>query len=108
MNATRADVLGSLAIVLATAAVAFGPRAIERLSAHPSQAECEALLERYVELKERSVTEKVDARSYAAALDDARRLTGPSFTACTTEITLAEAACAKSATHVDEFERCLR
>jgi hypothetical protein len=105
---TRADVLGALAIIGATAAIVLVPRLWARLGPHPSAAECDALLARYVELKERSVNEKLDAKSYAAALDGARRSTGPSFSACTTEVTLDEAECARGAHHVDDFERCLR
>jgi hypothetical protein len=108
VSATRADVLGALAIILGAAGLAFGPEVVARLSAHPSPAECDALLARYVELRERSVTDKIDSRAYAEELDEARRLAGPSFAACTTEVTLAEAECARRAGYVDEFERCLR
>lgn len=108
VSATRADVFGALAIIAVTLAVALGPRLVDRLSEHPSAAECEALLERYVELKERSVTEKPDPKRLAAAVEDAKRAAGPSFSACTTQVTLEELACTRRANHVDELERCLR
>jgi hypothetical protein len=108
VSATRADLLGALAIVAATAVAALGPRLLARLGPHPSAAECEALLTRYVELKERSVTEKLDPKRYEAALEDAKRAAGPSFSACTTEVTLEDLECARRAGHVDELERCLR
>jgi hypothetical protein len=110
MSASRAsaDVVGALAIVGITAALAFGPRLHARLSEHPSAEECESLLERYVELKERSVTEKIDPKRYGAALEEAKRAAGPSFAACTTEVTREELSCTRRATHVDELERCLR
>lgn len=107
-NASRAEVLGAFAIIAGTAAVAFVPGVLARFSAHPSAAECDALLARYVEMKERSVSEKIDAKKYAADLADARRLAGPAFAACTTEVTLEEAECAKKAGYADELERCLR
>jgi hypothetical protein len=62
VSATGADLAGALAIVALTSAAAFGPALVDRLSDHPSPAECEALLERYVELKERTVSDKVDAK----------------------------------------------
>lgn len=106
--ASRADVLGAAAILAVTAAIALGPGLVARFSAHPTAAVCEELLVRYVELKERSVTEKLDPRVYAAALDEARGLAGPSFAACRAEMTLEEVECSRRANHVDEFERCLR
>lgn len=103
-----AEAVGALAIVLATAALALGPRLVSRLAAHPSSADCESLLARYVELKERSVSPKLDAHSYEASLESARRLAGPDLSACRTEVTLDEADCARRANNADEFERCLR
>lgn len=108
MSGTRADLFGALAIIAGAAGVALGPGLVARLSAHPSAAECEALLARYVELKERAVADKVDPKSYAAALASARSLAGPTFAACTTEVTLEEADCARKANNADELERCLR
>ncbi len=105
---TRADLFGALAIIAGTVGLALGPGLFARMSAHPSVAECDALLARYVEMKERAVTEKLDPKGYAAALEDARRLAGPAFAACTTEVTLDEAKCAREANNADEMERCLR
>jgi len=104
----RNELLGALAIVAGTAALALGPGLAARFSPHPSKAECEALLTRYVELKERAVSEKMNRKSYAAALDSARRTTGPAFAGCTSEVTMDEAACTRRANNADEFERCLR
>ncbi|MFO0586807.1 MAG: hypothetical protein U0441_04680 [Polyangiaceae bacterium] len=101
--ATRADVLGAAAILVGTAALVLGPRVVARLSAHPSAAECDALLTRYVELKERAVSDKIDPKHFAESLEDARRLAGPTFAACTTEVTLEEAECARKAGYADEL-----
>lgn len=106
--ATRADVLGAAAILVGTVGLVLGPALKDRLSAHPSAAECDALLARYVELKERAVSDKIDPKRYAEALDEARRRAGPTFAACTTEVTLQEAECARKAGYADELERCLR
>lgn len=107
--ASRAEVIGTLAIVLGTVAIVAGGRLITRLSAHPTAAECEALLARYVEMKERAVSEKIDRERYEIALDNARQSAGgPTFTACTTEVTQAEANCVRRAGNADEIERCLR
>jgi hypothetical protein len=108
VSATRADLLGALAVIVVTAVLALGPQLQARLGAHPSAEECEALVERYVELKERSVSEKIDPKRYGAALEDAKRAAGPSFSACTTQITREELSCTRRANHVDELERCLR
>jgi hypothetical protein len=107
-GASRADVLGAAAILAVTAAVLVAPRIVTRLSAHPSAAECEALLDRYAELKARAVAEKLDSKTHTAALDDARRRAGPALAACTSELTLEEADCARRANNADELERCLR
>lgn len=108
VSAARADVLGALAIIGVTAAAALGPGVAARLGEHPSAAECEALVERYAELKERSVTEKLDPKRLGAAVEEAKRAAGPRFSACTTEVTRDELECARGAHHVDELERCLR
>lgn len=108
MSGARADLFGALAIIVGTAGLVLGPGLAARLSAHPSAAECDALLTRYVELKERAVSEKVDPKSYAAALASAQSLAGPTFVACTSEVTLDEADCARKAGNADELERCLR
>ena len=106
--ATRADVLGTAAILVGTVALVLGPRAVARLSAHPSAAECDALLTRYVELKERAISDKLDPKHFEEALEEARRRAGPTFATCTTEVTLEEAECARKAGYADELERCLR
>lgn len=107
-RASRADLFGAIAILLGASALAFGPGLVARFAAHPSAAECDALLEHYVELKQRAVTDKLDAKSTASALVDARRLAGPAFAACTAEVTREEAECARRAGYADEMERCLR
>ncbi len=107
-EASRADVFGALAIIVAAAALAFGPGQMARLGGHATASECEALLARYVELKERSVSEKLDPRRHGSALDEAKRAAGPSFRACTTEVTREDLECTRRANHVDELERCLR
>jgi hypothetical protein len=107
-GSARADLLGAVAIILITAALAFGPRLQGRIAAHPSASECDALLARYVELKQRSVSEKIDNKSYEASLESARRRAGSSFEECTTQVTLEEAECVRRAGSADEFERCLR
>lgn len=106
--APRRELFGVLAIIAGTAAVAFGPGLVARFSAHPSRAECETMVARYVELKERAVSEKLDPKRYQAALEAARTATGPSLAACSTEVTTAEAECTRKAANADEFERCLR
>lgn len=102
------ELLGAIAIIVATAGLVFGPRLAARLGSHPTTGECDALLARYVKLKEESVTAKLDSKSYAAALDAARGRAGPTFHACTTEVTPEEADCARKANNADEFERCLQ
>lgn len=108
VSATPADVLGALAIISAAAAVAFGPGVLARIGPHPSAAECEALVERYAELKERAVTEKIEPARREAAIEEAKRAAGPRFSACTAELTREELECARTAHHADEVERCLR
>ena len=107
-RASRADLFGALAIVFGAAAFAYGPGIVARLGPHPSIEECDALLQKYVELKQRAIVDKPEPKAVAAALADARRLAGPKLSACTTEVTPEEADCARRAGYADELERCLR
>lgn len=108
VSATGADLFGAVAIIAVSAAMVLGPRAKDKLGPHPSAADCDELLAKYTELKERSVTSKLDSKRYAEALSEARREAGPSFSACTAEVTLEELECARRADDVDKLERCLR
>lgn len=108
VSGARADLFGAVAIILGAAALALAPRLFDRIAAHPSASECDALLARYVELKQRSVSDKVDNKIYEASLEKARRRAGPSFSECTEEVTEDEAECVRKAGSADDFERCLR
>ncbi|MEZ4300294.1 MAG: hypothetical protein R3B70_35440 [Polyangiaceae bacterium] len=108
MSATRADVLGAAAIVAVTLGFVLVPAVRARLSPHASRDECEALLERYVEMKERAFGDKVDPQRRAAALEEARRTAGASLAQCTAEVTRDELECTRAANNADEVERCLR
>lgn len=107
--ATRADVLATLAIVGVVALAVLIPMLARKLAPHPSSAECEALLDRYVE----HVAHAVDPKPAASALEERRalaRAAAPSraaFSRCVTDLTRWEVDCAMKAESADSFERCL-
>ncbi|MBK8252794.1 MAG: hypothetical protein IPK82_09015 [Polyangiaceae bacterium] len=108
VGATRADVWGALAIMAISAALAFGPSLWRRLSAHATPAECEALIERYVQLKAKAITDKPDAKKRAAEVDRAKSAAGPHFVKCAGNVTRSELECAQGAHNADEVERCIQ
>jgi hypothetical protein len=110
-GATRAEVLATLAIVTALAAVVVGRAVWRRVGPHPSAEECSALLDRYVEhlvaaeggplpVPAQALSER-RARARAKAERDAE------FARCPIALTRDEATCALGAHSADEFERCL-
>lgn len=108
VGATRADLWGALAIIAITAALALGPALWRRFSSHATAAECEALIERYVELKAKTITDKPDPKKRAAEVDRAKSAAGPHFEKCAGYLTRSELECAERAHHADEVERCIQ
>lgn len=108
-KATRADVVGTAAVLLGFSLVVLGLGVYRRFSAHPTREQCEALLERYVT----HIAHAVDPKPSASALAERRRLAreaaekNSSFSACTQEMTMAEHTCAMQANDADALERCL-
>ncbi len=107
--ATRADVLATLAIVGVTALAVLLPVIARRLGPHPTAADCEALLDRYVE----HVAYAVDPKPAPSALAERRALaraaasSRAAFSRCVSELTRSEVDCAMKAESADSFERCL-
>lgn len=108
-QATRAEVLATLAIIAVTALAVLLPMLARKLGPHPSPAECAALLDRYVE----HVAHAVDPKPAASALEERRalaRAAAPSraaFSRCVSDLTRSEVDCAMKADSADSFERCL-
>jgi len=96
---SRRDVLATLAIVGAFAALAAGRPLVRRLARHPTPERCAAMLERYAEQEARARS-RVPTRA-GVPLD------APDVTRCTRELTDAEVECALKAGWADELERCL-
>ncbi len=95
----RREVLATLAIVGAFAAVAAGRPLARRLAQHPTAERCAAMLERYGEQEARA-RDRIPT-SVGVPLD------APDVTRCTRELTFAEVECALKAGWADELERCL-
>lgn len=110
-RATRAEVLGTVAIVVVLVGLVAARGVARRLGPHPTRAECDALLDRYVEHLVAAeggrlptppdVLEERRARARAKAAAD------PEFARCPIALTRDEATCALHANGADEFERCL-
>jgi hypothetical protein len=92
------------AIVLAIVAASLGA-----CSRHATTAECEALLDRYVELLVREQDPKAADTEIARQKEvtRAKAENDASFTSCPREVSAKGARCAMSAVNVDEFEKCL-
>src|SRR5262245_4998785 len=104
----RGETIAALAIVGIAIVFAVGRPLRRRLAAHPSAAECAALLDRYVDHLAHAADPHVPAATVAEAQETARAkaATEPDFARCTTTLTREEADCAMRANGADEFERC--
>lgn len=108
-RSTRADVVTTLVIVLLAVGFVVSKPIRRKLSAHPSQETCDALLDRYVEHIVFAIDPKPSAAELTSRKAQARTLSSsdPAFARCSTYLTRAEAECAMGAHNADEFERCL-
>lgn len=81
-----------------------------RFADHPTQAQCVALLDRYVEHLTHAADPKPAPSTIATqqALAQGRAAEDPTFARCTSELTLAQTECAMRADSADAFERCLQ
>jgi hypothetical protein len=108
-QSSRAEVLATLAIVLGLAGIVVAGRIAHRLASHPSEAECGALLDRYVE----HLAHAFEPSPSLSAIAEARLLarekadSNVELAACADELTRDQARCAMAAHDADEFERCL-
>jgi hypothetical protein len=98
-RAARRDVMATVAIVGAVAALAAGRPLARRLAQHPTRERCAAMLDRYAEQEARS-----RSRGPSGSHVD---LEAADVTRCVRELTDAEVTCALAAGYVDELERCL-
>jgi hypothetical protein len=107
--ATRAEILGTLAILGVTLGVAAWDPVVRLFSAHPSASQCAELLDKYVE----HVAHAVDPSPPASALAERKSLARAAardrqaFRMCEGELTRKEVDCAMNAPNADAFERCL-
>ncbi len=106
----RRDLLGGAAVVLGLVGVVSGKRLLRALSAAPTQAQCEALVARWVEHASRQRDPAVDDDDVAAAR--AAAPSTPEYVAdlerCREQLTAEEVACAVEATYLDALERCVQ
>lgn len=98
-TSSRRDVLATLAIVGAGAALVAGRPIVRRLARHPTPERCAAMLERYAEQEARA-----RSRTPVAARVP---LDAPEVARCARELTDDEIACALKSGYADELERCL-
>jgi hypothetical protein len=96
---TRREVLATLAIVGACAALAGGRPIARRLSRHPTPERCAAMLDRYTDQ---------EALARGRGPSGARvPLESPDVASCARELTAGEVECALQSGYADELERCL-
>lgn len=101
--------LATLAIVCGFLALLIAFWLFRKLSPHPSPAQCEALLERYVT----HVAYAIDPKPAASAMAERHRLAheaaekNGAFAECTDVLTLDELNCGMQAESADALERCL-
>ena len=105
--ASRTEVAGTIAIVVAACAIALLPPLFRRLAAHPTAEECADLVERWAEHSTRQAEPEAAASVIATRRGEAR-LRSWTIGRCEAELTEAEARCARAAQNADEFERCVQ
>jgi uncharacterized membrane protein len=93
----------------AVIALTVAPFVLAACDRHASRADCDALLDHYVELLARQRDPNVSADFVQKKQAEARALapTSESFQQCPREVTKRGAACALQAPNADELERCL-
>ncbi|HEY3594619.1 MAG TPA: hypothetical protein VGL13_12120 [Polyangiaceae bacterium] len=76
---------------------------------HATPAECNALLDRYVELLVRQQDPEAAPTELSAKKQEAhdKAMSDAAFAACPKEVGAGELQCAMVAVNVDEFEKCL-
>lgn len=98
-GATPAEVIATLAIVGAFAAIAIARPVIRRLSPHPPKERCAAMLDRYAEHQARAANRIPASPRLSPDAPEAAR--------CARELTVDEVECAMRANDADQLERCL-
>jgi len=93
----------------ATSALLAALATIGGCGRRPTAAECDALLDRYVELlvREQSPDAPASEIERQKQLTRARAAGNPSFQRCVQEVRASDITCALGAPNVDEFEKCL-
>lgn len=113
-RATRLDVVMTLGIVGVVIAIGAWDPIRRRASPHPSEQDCAALLDRYVEHIAWTMQPEPPASAVAARKDlakaaarDMNAKAKDAFARCEAGLTRSEFECAMGATSTDAFERCL-
>lgn len=104
------DALVSASIIVIVVGMAMGARAHQALAARPTADQCDALLDRFVDLASRARLHDVSPRAVAARQ---RELLGQPLRLaerrrCEQALTSSQVRCALEAPNVDELERCVQ
>lgn len=106
----RRDFFAALAVVGALVTLVVGKAVVTRLMPRPTEAQCTALLDRYVEHASRARDPALDDGDIQAAVSraqtDASR--ARDLAACERELSASEVECGLRSPNVDEMERCLQ
>lgn len=106
----RRELFAALVIVLGVGGVVGARRVWRALAASPTEAQCEALLDRYLEHKSLQRDPDLDHGDIARAKEEAR--SDPDFVvelaSCREQLTAAEVECGVAATNADDLERCVQ
>jgi hypothetical protein len=89
--------------------MALGVLAASGCSPHATSADCDKVMDHYVEMLVRESNPGASGGELRAHYEQARRRAGeePSFVSCPKEITARDVRCALAAVNVAELERCL-
>ena len=106
----RRELVASLVVIMAVVGFASIKRMVRALAPAPTEEQCAALFDRWLDQASRQRDPLVGSEDIAAAREEARTL--PSHAAnlrdCQRELTASEVECGLRAPDVDELERCVQ
>ena len=110
MSEVTRDFVAALIVLGLAVAFVAGKRLVHVLSPSPSQEQCAALLDRYVEQASRQKHPEIEdddiERAQEASIGKPERLAD--LRSCRDELTRAQVECGLSSPNVDELERCVQ
>ena len=106
---TRGEVLAVIGILALVVGAVGGHKLLHARAPRATSAQCEAMLELYVEQLARAATPSPASSAIVAQKAEARALAArsPDFAECPSRVSSEQALCALGSDGADAFERCL-